>query len=293
MRVSGPLAGEEWLVAVDAEAGERTGTARLAAPVSPEDALRALAAGFPESAADEIVVEWEGLVPRSRAVRRAGRLTLSERRVQADGKALAAAFGRLVADRGLGILPWGGQDGSPRSFLARARFWARATADRELAVALSDEALDAGADEWLGPFLRADAKAGVPLIDAAALTDALKALAGWDRAGRIEREAPERLETPAGTRRRLSYEGESVFLEARIQEVFGLSDTPRVAGVPVTLRLLSPAERPLQVTGDLASFWRNTYPEVRKEMRGRYPRHYWPEDPLVAEPTSRPKPRGT
>jgi ATP-dependent helicase HrpB len=115
----------------------------------------------------------------------------------------------------------------------------------------------------------------------------------WDRAGRIEREAPERLETPAGTRRRLSYEGESVFLEARIQEVFGLSDTPRVAGVPVTLRLLSPAERPLQVTGDLASFWRNTYPEVRKEMRGRYPRHYWPEDPLVAEPTSRPKPRGT
>lgn len=293
VRVDGPLAAEEWLAAVDAEAGDRSGVARLAAPLGRAEAERALAAAFPESTAEELRVEWDGLVPRAKAARRAGRLVLSERRVQADAASLSRAVGELLAEKGLSVLPWDEGEGAPRRFLERARFWAFAVGDGALSEALSDQALAAGAASWIGPFLRTDGKAGAPVLGAGELSEALRALVGWEQAVRVDREAPERLETPAGTKRRLSYGEQSVSLDVRIQEVFGLAETPRIAGVPVLLRLLSPAERPLQVTADLAGFWRGTYAEVRKEMRGRYPRHYWPEDPLVAEPTSRPKPRGT
>jgi len=292
-RVEGPLEGEEWLVAVDAEAGDRAGTIRLAAPVRAEDAERALAAAYPESRADEWAVDWEGLKPRSRAVRRAGRLVLRERRGRAPAELVAAAFGKRLAAEGLGLLPWDGEGGDPRSFLERARFWARARGNAVLAAALEDAGLLESAAAWLLPSAAVDGRSAETVLTAAELLSALKALVGWETAALVEKEAPERLETPAGTRRRLCYEGGSVALEARIQELFGLARTPLVAGVPILLRLLSPAERPLQTTADLESFWKNTYPEVRKEMRGRYPRHYWPEDPLVAEPTSRPKPRGS
>ena len=108
----------------------------------------------------------------------------------------------------------------------------------------------------------------------------------------MEREAPERLEVPSGSRLALRYEeGRSPVLEVRIQEMFGLGATPRVAGgrVPVLLHLLAPNYRPQQVTDDLASFWANTYSQVRKELRARYPKHAWPEDPIVAPPERRPR----
>ena len=107
----------------------------------------------------------------------------------------------------------------------------------------------------------------------------------------IEREAPERIEAPSGSQIALKYEaGRPPVLAVRIQELFGLTDTPRIAAgkVPVLLHLLAPNYRPQQVTDDLASFWKNTYPQVRKELRARYPKHAWPEDPLAAEPESRP-----
>ena len=109
-----------------------------------------------------------------------------------------------------------------------------------------------------------------------------------------EREAPERLPVPSGSRIRLRYEeGKAPVLAARIQEVFGLLETPTVAGgrVKVLMHLLAPNQRPAQVTQDLASFWANTWPQVRKELRGRYPKHAWPEDPLTAQPESRPRRR--
>jgi ATP-dependent helicase HrpB len=111
---------------------------------------------------------------------------------------------------------------------------------------------------------------------------ALEGILGPSR-GAFMKSVPESIELPAGNRRRIDYSTEAPAVEARIQEVFGLSESPRVCGVPLTFRLLSPAQRPLQITRDLAGFWKNTYAEVRGEMRGRYPRHYWPEDPLVAE----------
>lgn len=110
----------------------------------------------------------------------------------------------------------------------------------------------------------------------------------------LEREAPERLEVASGSKVRLAYEpGRPPVLAVRIQEMFGAAETPRVAGgrVPVLLHLLAPNRRPQQVTGDLASFWRNTYPQVRRELAGRYPKHAWPEDPLTARPEHRPRRR--
>jgi ATP-dependent helicase HrpB len=286
-RVDGPLSREEWLVVPEADAGERSGTARLAAALRSEDAERALSASYSEARTERIRVEWEGLAPRSFSCRRAGRLTLAERRVKTDPGALPEAFAELLAERGLSLLPWDSKGASPAALLDRIRFWGRRGGP---AGAFADAALVAEAASWLGPFLRAD---GGDVVDSAALREALRARLGYRDAAELDRVVPESLETPAGTRRRLEYAGDDVFLDVRIQEVFGLGETPRILGVPVTLRLLSPAERPLQTTRDLASFWRTTYAEVRKELRGRYPRHYWPEDPLVAEPTSRPKPRGT
>jgi ATP-dependent helicase HrpB len=122
-------------------------------------------------------------------------------------------------------------------------------------------------------------------MSAGALVSAVRSLLGGARGG-FDAEVPEALTLPTGARRAIDYEGGEPSVEARIQEVFGLAESPHVCGMPLTFRLLSPARRPLQITRDLASFWRMTYAEVRKEMRGRYPKHYWPEDPLEAEPTS-------
>jgi ATP-dependent helicase HrpB len=151
----------------------------------------------------------------------------------------------------------------------------------------------AGPADWAWLADHADLSGG-PVFTEERLRRALEDGLPWDLRTRLDREAPETLVVPSGSRRRLDYRDDgTVVLEVRIQEVFGLAESPRVGGRPVLLHLLSPAQRPLQVTSDLASFWKNTYPEVRKEMRGRYPRHYWPDNPLEAEPTARAKPRGT
>ena len=125
------------------------------------------------------------------------------------------------------------------------------------------------------------------------LAGALHGLLDWNAQRRLDELAPTHLTVPSGSRIALDYEGAEPKLSVRLQEVFGLMDSPRIVDgrVPVTLELLSPARRPVQVTRDLASFWRNAYVEVRKDMRGRYPRHYWPENPLEAQPTRRAKRR--
>ena len=126
------------------------------------------------------------------------------------------------------------------------------------------------------------------------LEGALTARLGWDRARKLDRLAPTHVAVPSGSRVALDYSGEIPVLAVRVQEMFGLADTPRVAGgrVPVLLHLLSPARRPVQVTRDLAGFWANSYKAVRADLRGRYPKHPWPDDPLKAPPTARAKPRG-
>jgi ATP-dependent helicase HrpB len=152
---------------------------------------------------------------------------------------------------------------------------------------LSDAALAASLDDWLAPF-----------VDGAArrigFVEALNALVPWEQQRQLDKLAPTHLEVPSGSRVQVDYANAAEpALSVRLQEMFGLTDTPRIAGgkVPVTIHLLSPARRPVQVTRDLASFWKNAYRDVKAELKGRYPKHYWPDDPLIAEPTARAKPR--
>jgi ATP-dependent helicase HrpB len=164
---------------------------------------------------------------------------------------------------------------------------------------LGDEALLATLDDWLRPAFAG--KARLDALSADELAEALKSPLDWPLRQRIDRLAPTHVDVPSGLQRRIDYaigdDGRAAppVLAVKLQELFGLADTPRIADgrVPLTVHLLSPAGRPLQVTRDLRSFWENTYPEVRREMKGRYPRHPWPEDPWNAVATHRAKPRGT
>jgi ATP-dependent helicase HrpB len=270
-----------WCVAAVADAGESIGAIRLAAPVS-DAAARAVLAPITTETTE---IRWSGLRPAARVVHRAGRIVLTERPERPDPAAVAVAFADRVRAEGIEILPW---DEGSRALLHRLRAYARRGGEVRLTGedALGDDALAASAALWLGTRLDVG---GGPVLTPTLLRSALAALP--ERRELLDHLAPETVTLPTGTRRRVDYSGAEPALEARIQELFGLASTPRIAGQPLTLRLLSPAGRPLQITKDLASFWKNTYPEVRKEMRGRYPRHPWPEDPTGAEPTSRAKRR--
>jgi ATP-dependent helicase HrpB len=272
-------AAEEWVVAPETDAGETAGTIRLAAPLTEGEAEEAL---LPVTV-EEVEIRWTRLVPRAHRFTRAGRLTLTERPAPLPPQAVAASLEERLAREGIGILPWNEKS---RRLLERVRFWG-AHGKGASGVDLSDAGLAARAAEWLAPHL---ALGGGPVLTPEKLSAALRGLLGADR-GRLDAEVPESLVLPTGGRRGMDYSGGAPAVEARIQEVFGLAASPLVCGVPVVFRLLSPAGRPLQVTTDLSGFWKGSYAEVRKEMRGRYPRHYWPEDPLQAEPTTRAKPR--
>jgi ATP-dependent helicase HrpB len=268
-----------WITAPDADAGETAGVIRLAAPVTKEEADAVLAV----AAEERREIRWEGLVPKAAVVRRAGRLVLSQKPSKPLPEEVAASFRERLRSDGLGILPWNAQS---RGLLSRLRFYARAVPDSGLGD-LGDAALAARAPEWLEPFL---SLGGGQVVAPGRLAAAVQALAGSTR-GRFASQVPVSIVLPTGGRREVDYEGGQPSVEARIQEVFGLAESPRICGVPLVFRLLSPARRPLQITDDLASFWRTTYAEVRREMRGRYPKHYWPENPLEAEPTAGVRPR--
>ncbi|MFO1426044.1 MAG: ATP-dependent helicase C-terminal domain-containing protein [Steroidobacteraceae bacterium] len=185
---------------------------------------------------------------------------------------------------GLEALPW---DEETRNWQARVAL----ARSRELPGTAdwpdcSDAALRASLEEWLAPWL--DGMTRRAHLARLPLAEALRARLGHERQRRLDALLPTHLELPTGTRARIDYVDDlAPCASMRMQEVFGLAQTPRIGQgtIPVTFKLLSPAQRPLQVTRDLASFWAGAYAEVRKDMRGRYPRHYWPENPLEAEPT--------
>jgi ATP-dependent helicase HrpB len=190
---------------------------------------------------------------------------------------------RLIRERGLGVLEFGRNAARLRSRIAFLRSNLGAPWP-----AVDEETLLERLDEWLLPFLpRSLRKSSLREVP---LADALRSLVPWEFQQKLDELAPDTLTLPSGTRRRLRYEEGRCVLSARVQQLFGLRDTPRAAGVPVEIELLSPAGRPVQVTTDLRSFWERTYPEVRRELRGRYPKHHWPEDPFSAEPTDRVRP---
>ncbi|AGL19669.1 ATP-dependent helicase HrpB [Actinoplanes sp. N902-109] len=276
------LTGTTWLAVADADRapGARTARIRSAAPLDEDTALTA--AGTLAGTATEI--GWIDGDVVARRVDRLGAITLVERRIADPAPELVQdALREGLRREGLGLLTWSRPAVELRHRLAFAH-----AALGEPWPDVSDEAL-AEAD-WL-PLQRARRRADLAKLDVVA---ALRTLLPWQVAGRLDEVAPERLPVPSGSRIRVDYSDPAApVLAVKLQETFGWQDAPRLAEgrVPVRLHLLSPAGRPLAVTSDLKSFWVNTYPQVRAEMRGRYPRHPWPEDPTAAEPTRRLNPR--
>jgi ATP-dependent helicase HrpB len=190
-------------------------------------------------------------------------------------------------------LPWSKTQLQLRDRVAFLRA-ADGSAESEDWPDVGDAALAATAADWLAPFLAG--KTRLAEIGADDLGTALDALLPWSARRRLDTEAPTHFEAPTGNRHAIDYQGPGApALHIRVQELFGLRQHPAIAGgrLPLTLHLLSPAQRPIQITRDLPGFWKGSWAAVRAEMKGRYPRHPWPEDPASAAPTARAKPRGS
>jgi ATP-dependent helicase HrpB len=275
-----PLSGARLIVATDLDGDAREATVRQAVAIS-EAELRGLYA-------DRIrwveVCEWsrrEGRVV-SRRQERLGALVLDDRHWDAPPVAVARAA--LEGVRLLG-LPW---SPAARRLRARARL-----ARGEGWPGMQDAELLTTAEDWLLPHLAGvRTEADIRGFD---LVPALQGLLGWDRLALMDRLVPASFETPLGRKLAIDYDGDVPAIEVRLQEMFGVTEHPVVGTgrLPIRITLLSPAQRPVQVTTDLPRFWATSYADVRKDMRGAYPRHPWPEDPTQAEPTLRAKPRGT
>lgn len=273
--------------------GELTGTAAqgrilLAASITQAD-IELRFAGQIENA-EEITFDLAAMALRARRKKTLHAITLSEAPMALSPSAeTALIFAAGLIGAGLDKLPW---SKSLQQWRDRVMFLRKAEGDSW--PDLSDAALAAAAENWLVPVLYD--KISLKEISAGDLSDALMGLLPWELRARLEREAPTHFEAPTGTMLAIDYEAEQgPTIAVRLQELFGLNTHPSIAkgAVPLVLELLSPAQRPVQVTRDLPGFWRGSYAAVRSDLRGRYPRHPWPEDPASALPTRRVKPRGT
>ncbi|WP_432007712.1 ATP-dependent RNA helicase [Streptomyces parvus] len=279
LREGSPLRRSPWLaVAVaDRPAHAASARVRLAAVLDEDTALAA--AGHLRVRGEE--VRWVDGDVAARSVDRLGAVELAVRPLkQPDPELVRGALVEGLRREGPGLLRWTRETEQLRSRLA---FLHRVLGTPWPDV--SDGALLADPDAWLEPELsRARRRSDLGRIDAG---QALRRLLPWatGEAARLDELAPERIEVPSGSRIRVEYGGEQPVLAVKLQELFGLAETPRVAGVPVLVHLLSPAGRPAAVTADLASFWRDGYKAVRAELRGRYPKHPWPEDPATVPAT--------
>ena len=275
------LSRQELIVAVDLDDRERDARIRLAAPVTREEIEALMASRLERSES----VEWnarEQAVLARRVLRLEGLVLEESALPEVPAGDARAAMLEGIRQLGLEALPWNRES---RDWQARVAFVRQLGGDFERWPDLSDTALASTIGDWLAPWLdgitRREHLARIPLLDA------LAARLSWDERRSLDALAPSHLAVPSGSRVRIDYLDESApAVSVRLQEVFGLTATPRIGGgrVPITFKLLSPAQRPVQVTRDLASFWRGAYAEVRKDLRGRYPKHYWPENPLEAEP---------
>ncbi|GIK50639.1 MAG: ATP-dependent helicase HrpB [Hyphomonadaceae bacterium] len=280
-----PLARAPFLAIADISGAAGRAQVLLAAPIGAGD-VEAMFAAQIETGVSASVDAATGAV-RARRIRRLGRIVLSEAPLERlSGEELAQALLEAVREQGLGLLDW---DEAARQAQARVAFMRGL--EGETWPDWSDEALLAAAEAWLAPAL-----AGVSRLRDVNVARALLDTLPYELRRRLDAEAPARFETPAGSSLPIDYAAEGgPALDVRLQELFGQDRHPSVAGgrAPLSLRLLSPARRPVQTTQDLPGFWRGSYAAVRSEMRGRYPKHPWPEDPLAAPPTRRAKPRGS
>jgi ATP-dependent helicase HrpB len=282
------MAKAEFIVAAELDGAEREARIFLAAPLS----LAALEEHFGESVVVAEDISWderEGAV-RARREQRLSALTLrSSELSQPDADRMLAASLTGLAQLGLGALPW-----TP----ALRQWQARVDLMRRYAVPapdpwpdISDGALERTLEQWAAPWL-----IGLTRRDHFArfdLRNALESFVSHAQRGILEREAPTHFTVPSGSTIPIDYTGEVPSLSVRLQELFGLTQSPTVAAgkLPLLLKLLSPAGRPVQITRDLVSFWERGYHEVKKDLKGRYPKHYWPDDPYTAQATRRARPR--
>jgi ATP-dependent helicase HrpB len=227
-----------------------------------------------------------------RAVRRYGALSLAERPLPAQPtleNATALADG--IAALGIGLLPWTKAQSQLRE---RVAFLRGAAGGDGPWPDLSDDGLVGSPAQWLAPHLLG--RTSLAAIQPADLDAALAERLPWDLKRRLDSEAPTHFTAPTGSNLAVDYAAEAgPTISVRVQELFGLANHPALAGgrVPLVLELLSPGHKPIQITRDLPGFWRGSWSAVKSEMKGRYPRHPWPDDPSVAQPTTRAKPRGT
>ena len=282
------LLGEPWLVALDLRHESRDSLILSAAPFD----ARVLEEDYPDQFKRIRTVRWndERAAVEAFDERRFAAIVLERRSVPVQAEDAVPALLAAIRQRGLDALPWSESARRLRLRMQSLREWMP-----ELDLPdVSDTPLLDTLEAWLAPYLH-----GVRKLDALSADDLSQALASlfdYEQRKQLDVQVPDSLTVPSGQTRRLEYSpGEPPVLAVKLQELFGLADTPRVAvnRVPVTLHLLSPAGRPIQVTQDLKGFWERTYPEVKKELKGRYPKHPWPDDPWTATPTHRAKPRGT
>jgi ATP-dependent helicase HrpB len=280
------LARAPWLAVGELGGGAARDRILLAAPIDEADLREAFKGRI---TTEEVVEADAGGRLKARRRLRLDALVIEERLVDdASPELIARHLMDLVLQKGLSSLPW-----SEHALALRARVGFLRTFDPDAWSDLSDEALTSSAEDWLLPLLHG--KSAASRIEPQALTHALQALIGNDALRRLDREAPERFSTPVGASHAIDYASEGgPRVDVRVQELYGLAQHPAIARgrVPLTLALLSPAHRPIQITKDLPGFWRGSWKAVRSEMKGRYPKHVWPEDPATAAPTTRAKPRG-
>jgi ATP-dependent helicase HrpB len=278
--VRGPLSTQDYLAVAEVDGGEQDARIFLAAPVTRQD-LESGLAGQPVEAWD---FKWEGWKPIARLEVRVGAIVLRHKPAARMGaEALQAGAWERLRAAGLGVLPWNA--GSKR-WLARCRFVER-SGQAAGWPGFGEEELRDQAETWLFPF---GDWSGKPVWDERTLQSALEYRLGRERRRQLDQLAPEQWTLPSGSNKRLDYERQEVpVLAGRLQEFFGCRTTPMLCGQPLLLDLLSPAGRTVQLTRDLDGFWDRAYPEVRKELRGRYPRHHWPENPRLAQATARTK----
>ena len=290
------LYGERWIVVSELRDEARDARVLRAAPLD-EARLRE---DFPQRFVTADRVVWDATTRGIAAVRetRFDRIVIESKPLaKPDPARYADALVDAVRQLGLRALPW---TPSQQQWRARVRCLRAWMPDLEDLPDLSDQALLDSLDEWLKPVLTG--KTRLDALDEQAFGEALKSTTPWAMRQKIDALAPTRIQVPSGMERAIEYDFDdeadapvAPVLAVKLQELFGLADTPRIADgrVPLTLHLLSPGGKPLQITQDLKGFWDRTYPEVKKEMKGRYPKHPWPDDPWSATATHRAKPRGT
>jgi ATP-dependent helicase HrpB len=281
------LAREPFLAVAELRGTAAAGRIVLAAAISLDEIESRFADKLEES--DTVTFDTASASLRARRNRRMGALMLAEqtRPVKPDG-GTAHILAQGIVGLGVDRMPW-----SKPALQWRNRVMFLRRAEGDLWPDLSDESLALRAADWLEPLLLD--KTARSEIAADELFDAVMAQVGWNLRRRLDAEAPTHFTAPSGSHVPIDYEAEEgPKLSIRVQELFGLAQHPTIAGgrVPLVVELLSPAHRPVQVTRDLPGFWRGSYAQVKSEMRGRYPRHPWPDDPVRAPATRRAKPRG-